>query len=79
MTYDKRAATYHRYKVSLATVNGRVQARYVLPRKLEATPYARYVLDRRWRFSTSKLVYDGDRFWLHAVIKRHYTASEAVD
>jgi IS605 OrfB family transposase len=79
MTYDKRAATYHRYKVSLATVNGRVQARYVLPRKLKAAPYARYVLDRRWRFSTSKLVYDGDRFWLHAVMKRHYTASEAVD
>lgn len=79
MTYDKRAATYHRYKVSLATVNGRVEARYVLPCELERTPYARYVLDRRWRFSTSKLVYDGDRFWLHAVMKRHYTAGEAAD
>ena len=79
MTYDKRAATYYRYKVSLATVNGRIQARYVLPRKLKATPYARYVLDHRWRFSTSKLVYDGERFWLHAVMKRHYTASKAVD
>ena len=74
MTYDKRAATYHRYKVSLATVNGRLEARYVLPRELDGTPYARYVLDRRWSFSTSKLVYDGDRFWLHAVMKRHYTA-----
>ena len=39
MTYDKRAATYHRYKVSLATVNGRVQARYLLPRELDGTPY----------------------------------------
>ena len=79
MTYDKRAATYHRYKVSLATINGRTEARYLLPRELEGIPYARYVLDRRWQFSTSKLVYDGERFWLHAVMKRHYTAAEAVD
>ena len=79
MAYDKRVATYHRYKVSLATVNGRVEARYVLPRELEGTPYAQYVLDRRWQFSTSKLVYNGDRFWLHAVMKRHYIDSEAVD
>jgi IS605 OrfB family transposase len=72
-TYDKRAATYHRHEVSLATVDGRVGTRYVLPRDLEGTPYARYVIDRRWSFSTSKLVWDGERFWLHAVMKRTYT------
>ena len=61
MTYDKRAATYHRYKVSLATINGRLEARYVLPRELNGTPYAQHVLDRRWRFSTSKLVENRQR------------------
>ncbi|GGL44860.1 transposase [Halarchaeum grantii] len=73
MHYDKRAATYSRYKVSLATVDGRVEARYVLPAELEGTPYSTYVLDHRWSFATSTLVYDGERFWLHASMHRSYT------
>ncbi|RBI60658.1 hypothetical protein DMJ13_16955 [halophilic archaeon] len=73
MTYDKRAATYHRYKASFAVVNGDpVECQYELPVDLAGTPYERYVLDARWSFSTSKLVYDGERFWLHAVMKRRY-------
>jgi IS605 OrfB family transposase len=73
MTYDKRAATFRRYAVSLATVNGRMECRYRLPEELPGTPYDRYVLDRRWSFATSKLVYDGEQFWLHAVMKRTYS------
>lgn len=57
MTYDERAATYNRYEATFATVNGPVTCRYVLPRDLADTPYATYVLDRRWSFSTSKLVF----------------------
>jgi len=73
MTYDNRAATYHRYKASLAVVNGPpVECQYELPAALDGTPYKQYVLDARWSFSTSKLVFDGERFWLHAVMKRHY-------
>ncbi len=73
MTYDKRAATYHRYKASFAVINGApVECQYELPEDLTGTPYERYVLDARWSFSTSKLVYDGERFWLHAVMKRRY-------
>ena len=73
MTYDKRAATYHRYKASFAVINGDpVECQYELPEDLTGTPYERYVLDARWSFSTSKLVYDGERFWLHAVMKRRY-------
>jgi len=75
MRYDKRAATYSRYKVSLATVDGRVEGRYVLPAELKGTPYATYVLNRRWSFSTSTLVYDGERFWLHASMQRTYTTT----
>jgi len=72
MTYDKRAATYNRYEATFSTVNGTVTCRYELPRELAGTPYAEYVLDRRWSFSTSKLVFDRERFWLHAVMKRQF-------
>lgn len=70
ITYDHRSATFHEHKVSLATVSGRGECQYVHPAELEGTPYERYVLDNRWSFSTSKLVFDGERFWLHAVCKK---------
>jgi IS605 OrfB family transposase len=72
ITYDKRAATYSRYEATFSTLNGTVTCRYELPAELDETPYGEYVLDRRWSFSTSKLVFDGDRFWLHAVMQRQF-------
>ena len=72
MTYDKRAATYSRYEAMFSTVNGTVTCRYELPAELKGTPYSEYILDRRWSFSTSKLVFDGDRFYLHAVMQRQF-------
>lgn len=74
-TYDRRAASYSKHEASFATIDGRVTARYELPSELEDTPYHDYVLDQRWSFTTSKLVFDGDRFWLHATLKRTYTES----
>ncbi|MFD1515724.1 RNA-guided endonuclease InsQ/TnpB family protein [Halomarina rubra] len=70
ITYDKRAATFHQDRVSLATVTKRVECRYILPRELQGTPYEQYVLSSKWSFGTSKLVFDGERFWLHAVCTR---------
>lgn len=72
MTYDKRAATYGRYEATFSTVNGTVTCQYELPAELDGTPYAKYVLDTRWSFGTSKLVFDGERFWLHAVMNRQF-------
>ncbi len=72
MTYDNRAATYGRYEATFSTLNGTVTCRYELPAELEGTPYGEYLLDRRWSFSTSKLVFDGERFWLHAVMHRQF-------
>ena len=72
MTYDKRAATYTRYEATFSTLNGTVNCRYELPAEIEGTPYGEYLLDRRWSFSTSKLVFDGERFWLHAVMQRRF-------
>ena len=56
MTYDKRAATYSRYEATFSTHNGTVTCWYELPAELKGTPYSEYILDRRWSFSTSKLV-----------------------
>ena len=72
ITYDKRAATYSRYEATFSTLSGTVTCRYELPAEPEGTPYGEYVLDTRWSFSTSKLVFDGERFWLHAVMQRQF-------
>lgn len=72
IVYDKRAATYHRDKVSLATVNGRVECDYVLPDDPEGTPHGEYLLNDGYSFSTSTLHYDSkaDEFYLNAVMTR---------
>ncbi|MFC4542790.1 RNA-guided endonuclease InsQ/TnpB family protein [Halosolutus amylolyticus] len=72
IVYDKRAATYHRDKVSLATVNGRVECEYDLPDDPEGTPHGEYLLNDDYEFSTSTVHYDSeaDEFYLHAVMER---------
>jgi IS605 OrfB family transposase len=70
MTYDKRAATLYKYKVSLATVHGRVELDYKLPAELDGTPYEKYVLNPDWSTTTSKLVYRNGQYWLHLGVKR---------
>ena len=72
IVYDKRAATYYRDKVSLATVNGRVECEYDLPNDPEETPHGEYLLNEDYSFSTSTVHYDSetDEFYLHAVIER---------
>ncbi len=72
IVYDKRAATYYRDKVSLATVNGRVECEYDLPDNLEGTPHGEYLLNDDYSFSTSTVHYDSetDEFYLHAAMER---------
>jgi IS605 OrfB family transposase len=72
IVYDKRAATYYRDKVSLATVNGRVECEYDLPDNPEGTPHCEYLLDDEHSFSTSTVHYDSedDEFYLHAAMER---------
>ncbi len=71
IVYDKRAATYYRDKVSLATVNGRVECEYDLPDDPAGTPHGEYLLNDDYSFSTSTVHYDSeaDEFYLHAVMK----------
>jgi len=72
IVYDKRAATYYREKVSLATVNGRVECEYDLPDDPEETPHGEYLLNEAYSFSTSTVHYDSDtdEFYLHGVMER---------
>ncbi|MEZ3170098.1 transposase [Halorubrum sp. RMP-47] len=72
IVYDKRAATYYRDKVSLATVNGRVECEYDLPDHPEGTPHGEYLLNEDYSFATSTVHYDSeaDEFYLHAAMER---------
>jgi IS605 OrfB family transposase len=72
IVYDKRAATYYRDKVSLATVNGRVECEYDLPDDPDGTPHGEYLLNDDYSFTTSTVHYDSeaDEFYLHAAMER---------
>ncbi len=84
IVYDKRAATYYRDRVSLATVNGRVECEYELPDDSDDTPHGEYLLDEDYSFATSTVHYDSeaDEFYLHAAMEREIDAGspeKAVD
>jgi len=72
MLYDKRSATFYRNKVSLSTVNGRVECDFELPSG-SPTPYERYVLSEEFEFRTSTLQYDAveDEFYLHISTRKY--------
>jgi putative transposase len=71
MDYDTRSATFYRNKVSLATVEGRVEPSFVLPAD-SPTPYERYVLSEDYEFRESTLRYDAatDEFYLNISTRR---------
>ena len=71
MDYDTRSATFYRNKVSLATVEGRVEPAFVLPAD-SPTPYERYVLSEDYEFRESTLRYDvtTDEFYLNISTRR---------
>ena len=70
--YDKRAATFHTDHVSLSTVDGRIEADYVLPADETDTPFKEYLNGGEWEFRTSTLHYKPfeDEFWFHIGLKR---------
>ncbi|KAB1198197.1 MULTISPECIES: RNA-guided endonuclease TnpB family protein [Haloferax] len=72
IVYDKRSATFHRDYVSLATVNGRVECDYVIPKEPDGTPIGKYLLNEDFEFRMSTLQYDKstESFYLHARMMR---------
>ena len=71
MVYDKRSATFYRNKVSLSTVNGRVECGFELPSD-SPTPYEEYVLSEDFEFRASTLQYDAvdDEFYFHITTQK---------
>ncbi len=79
MDYDRRSGTFYRRKVSLATVDGRVEPSFVLPSD-SPTPYERYVLSEDYEIRESTLRYDptDDEFYLHISTRRYDSDSSEV-
>ncbi len=71
MDYDARSATFYRNKVSLATVEGRVEPSFILPAD-SPTPYERYVLSEDYEFRESTVRYDAvdDKFYIQLSTRR---------
>ena len=72
MLYDKRSATFYRNKVSLSTVNGRVECEFELPSD-SPTPFEQYVLSEEFEFRASTLQYDAvdDEFYFHITTRKY--------
>jgi len=80
MDYDTRSATFYRNKVSLATVEDRVEPSFVLPAD-SPTPYERYVLSESYEFRESTLRYDAatDEFYLNISTRRTDSDNEVSE
>jgi putative transposase len=80
LVFDKRSATFSRDKISLATVNGRVEFEFELPAD-SPTPYEEYVLSEDYEFRTSTLQYDqsSDEFYFHVTTRKVDDDGEPVE
>ena len=63
--YDKRSATFHEGYASLSTVDGRVEAEYVLPPKTDGTPFGEYVASGDHSVNGATLHHRNGAFYLH--------------
>ena len=78
LVYDKRSATFSRDRVSLSTVNGRVECEYVLPSGSD-TPHQQYLQNEEYQFRTSTLHLRDGEWYLHAVLQRSHGESDSDD
>jgi len=67
--YDKRVLNYRDTYCTLATVNGRVEAQYILPED-EDTPHHRYLLNDDYEFRTATLHRRNGDFYLHITLMK---------
>jgi len=70
VVYDHRTATFHDDYVSLATVDGRVEADYVLPDRTSDTPHAEYFFSDEYETTGAELHYTTGNWMLHIHCKR---------
>jgi len=70
LVYDHRTATFHDEYVSLATVDGRIEAKYVLPDEERDTPHAEYLFSDEYETTGAELHYTNGNWMLHIHCKR---------
>lgn len=76
VVYTKNAVTYHDDHCTLAAVNGRVRADYILPPRGE-NPQTEYLRNDEWELRESTLHYrDGD-YYLHVGVAKDNKPQEA--
>ncbi|SFB71965.1 transposase, IS605 OrfB family, central region [Halobiforma haloterrestris] len=70
LVYDHRTATFHDEYVSLATVDGRIEADYVLPNEERETPHAEYFFADEYETTGAELHYSNGNWMLHIHCKK---------
>jgi IS605 OrfB family transposase len=65
LVYDHRTATFHDEYVSLATVDGRIEADYVLPADERETPHADYFFPDEYETTGAELHHSNSNWMLH--------------
>jgi len=65
VVYDHRTATFHDDYVSLATVDGRIKANYLLPDDQDGTPHGEYLFSDDYEITGAELHRKHDNWELH--------------
>ncbi|ERH04707.1 MAG: hypothetical protein J07HR59_01844, partial [Halorubrum sp. J07HR59] len=63
--YESRTATFHDEYVSLATVDGRIEADYELPENLATTPHQQYLFNDDYDITSAELHRQHGEWQLH--------------
>ena len=74
VVYDHRTATFYDNYVSLATVDGRIEADYVLPDERSDTPHAEYLFSDEYETTGAELHYANGSWMLHIHCKKDVEA-----
>ena len=65
VVYDHRTATFHDDYVSLATIEGRIEAEYRLPEQMNGTPHAEYLFSDDYEVTGAELHRKHGEWQLH--------------
>ncbi|SNR75656.1 transposase, IS605 OrfB family, central region [Halorubrum ezzemoulense] len=65
LVYESRTATFHDGYVSLATIDGRIEADYVLPENPEDTPHQQYLFNDDFEITSAELHRQHGEWQLH--------------
>nr|WP_227379496.1 transposase [Haladaptatus halobius] len=76
VVYNKNAVTYRDNHCTLAAINGRVKAEYILPPEGE-NPQTEYLRDNEWELRESTLHYRNGDYYLHVGVAKDDEPQEA--